>query len=378
MSCSVVQHLCRIVLCLTACLGGSGCASTPSASGPPPRVESTTAPATADQGAAQAPTAPVPSTEPEASAVPTKETLQLASTPWAPFTDVPGKPRVALDLVHGALSRAGYAATTSIIEIQPLIRGLKEDKFDGSAALWLSPEREAFLLFSVPYLENRLVLVARAGSDVSAKSLGALKGKTVGIVAGYAYGEGLQAAPATRFVEGPSEEQNLHDLLAGKLDYVLVDDLFVHQLFQQYPEQASQKLVVGRETLIKRSLHFAVRKSHPHAADIIARFNQAIHSLLADGSYNQVLGVAWVRADIDGDGRAELIASNTQAGVLAPQGGYTVLSLDAPPPEHQEGQQRYYIGGKYYEDWDVVPDTYKTDPADDKFLHQYTIKVFEF
>ena len=59
--------------------------------------------------------------------------------------------------------------------------------FDGSAAAWKDAEREKALLFSQPYLENRLMLVARRGGDVSAATVADLKGKRVAIVEGYAY-----------------------------------------------------------------------------------------------------------------------------------------------------------------------------------------------
>ena len=61
--------------------------------------------------------------------------------------------------------------------------------FDGSAAAWRDQQREAVLLYSEPYLENRLVLVARRGGNVSAQSLAALKGRRIAIVEGYAYGD---------------------------------------------------------------------------------------------------------------------------------------------------------------------------------------------
>ena len=40
-------------------------------------------------------------------------------------------------------------------------------------------------MFSEPYLENRLILVGRRGSDVSATRLAALAGKRIVLVGGY-------------------------------------------------------------------------------------------------------------------------------------------------------------------------------------------------
>ena len=45
---------------------------------------------------------------------------------------------------------------------------------------------ERALIYSQPYLENRLILVERQGSDVSATSLADLAGKQIALVSGYA------------------------------------------------------------------------------------------------------------------------------------------------------------------------------------------------
>ena len=61
---------------------------------------------------------------------------------------------------------------------------IKAGKFDGSAAMWKSPEREAYLLYSKPYLESRLHLAGQKGTDVSAHNLSELAGKRVALVKG--------------------------------------------------------------------------------------------------------------------------------------------------------------------------------------------------
>src|SRR5688500_11882256 len=89
--------------------------------------------------------------------------LRLASPPWSPFTNAPGKARFALDLVHAALGRIGITAETAIIDEGRLTPALINGEFDGSAALWRDDAREKALIYSRPYLENRLVLVGRRG-----------------------------------------------------------------------------------------------------------------------------------------------------------------------------------------------------------------------
>ena len=128
--------------------------------------------------------------------------LELGSTPWPPFTNARGEPRFALDLVEEALVRIGVFANIVIVVEGTLTPLLLSGEFDGSAALWRDTERERVLLYSQPYLENRLILVGRHGSDVSASTLDDLAGKRVALVAGYAYwrvGRGGGRANLCRF-----------------------------------------------------------------------------------------------------------------------------------------------------------------------------------
>ena len=141
--------------------------------------------------------------------------LHLASTPWSPFTDVPGKPRFAIDLVETALRRVGVSAATKVVPEGTLTAALLAGKFDGSPALWRDKEREEKLIYSKPYLENRLVLVGRKGFDVSAPALPALAGKRIALVDGYAYGDALQVEHGPTYVATASVEESLQRVLRG-------------------------------------------------------------------------------------------------------------------------------------------------------------------
>src|SRR5690242_6187707 len=113
--------------------------------------------------------------------------LTLVTTAWTPFTNEPGQPRFALDLIEAALERIGIRSRTTIVSAGDFTTSLLQGGFDGSGAAWKDAAREKSLIFSRPYLENRLVLVGRHGADVSARTLADLKGTRVAIVSGYAY-----------------------------------------------------------------------------------------------------------------------------------------------------------------------------------------------
>ena len=292
--------------------------------------------------------------------------LRLASDTWPPFTNVAGKTRLAMDLVHEGLRRAGVGAETTIATWTDVTAGLGDGRFDGSAAIWRSPDREKLLLFSKPYLENRLVLVGAKGSDVSAPRLDALAGKRVAVVEQYAYGDAVEGAEGPRFVRGQSDQENLAKLLGGDVDYMLVDDLLIRYLVKQQYEEARRRLEIGATPLVLRTLHFAVRRDLPGAKAIIDGFNEQIDKMLADGTYNVILQLDWIRADVDHDGKPELVAPPTHAGTVAPTTGYTILAgLPSDSAVRFEVRQRYWIDGRVYETWDDVPERYKTPPRNE-------------
>ena len=306
--------------------------------------------------------------------------LRLVSTEWPPFTNVKGQPRLALDLVEAALERFNQPSTTTMVEAGQFTSSLLEGKFDGSPAAWKDADRERVLVFSEPYLENRLVLVGRKGADVSATTLAALTGKKVALVEGYSYGEGVDNAGPT-YVRARSEEDCLSRLLAGTVDYVLMDDLVVQYLVERHAKQSQDKLQFGSRPLVTRPLYFAVRRSRPDAQAIIDRFNAQLRGMIADRTYHRLLHVDWIQADVDGDGLFEYVPDTDK--VSEPKRAYSIFS---PPQEATVAAQatdtttqpRFYVGGNLYRDWASVPDHYKMTGSMPPHPSRSTASLFRF
>jgi hypothetical protein len=68
------------------------------------------------------------------------------------------------------------------------------------------------------------------------------------------------------------------------------------------------------------------------------------------------LGLNWIQADVDGDGKMELVLDGDRAGSNAPGQVYNV-SANKPVP----GTNRYYIEGEIYDGWNNIPERYKKD-----------------
>ena len=306
-----------------------------------------------------------------------QDRLQLVSTAWSPFTNAPGQPRFALDLVEEALERVGVTAETVIVDEARLTPSLLSGEFNGSAALWKDTERERALIYSQPYLENRLILVGRQGSDVSATTLADLAGKRIALVAGYAYGEAVETTDGPIFVGSNSEEDSVARLLDLEVDYTLMDDLVIHYLIRNHAEVARTRLAFGSTPLLTRSLHLAVQRSLPDAESIISRFNAELRGMIADRSYHRLLQLDWIRADVDGDGRREYVPHADQTGPRPPEHSYELFATGSPTTEPGT-ERRFYFGGNIYEGWSTVPDQHKVRDFTRPDPNPQMIRIFTF
>jgi polar amino acid transport system substrate-binding protein len=236
------------------------------------------------------------------------------------------------------------------------------------------------LIYSQPYLENRLVLVGRRGADVSAKALADLKGKKVAIVEGYSYGDAVDAGgPA--FVRSSSEEDSMARLLKGDVDYTLMDELVVQYILSNYPKESATKLQIGSTALVKRELYLVVRRTRPDAEAIVTRFNSQLRGMIADGTYHRLLHVDWIRADVNGDGIPEYVPRSDKPGPTEPKRAYSLFS-SVPPPSapatKSQDKPGFYVGGTIYGDWASVPENYKVSNSEPPDYRRSTASIFNF
>lgn len=291
-----------------------------------------------------------------ARAEPPRAPLRLFGDEWPPFTDAEGKPREAIDLVESALLRGGVRSQFTIMNWHEAEQLLEKGLMDGSAAMWKSPEREKYLLFSKPYLENRLILVGRKGENVSQKAVSELSGKRVALTKGYAYGKAVMQANNVQYMFYANDAECLRAVLNNQADYLLLDELMVKHLFRAYSDKAQRLIVAGSEAMAIHPLHLAVRKDYPGASQIVADFDRNVAHMMEDGTYNVLLHVAWIRKDVNGDGSVDYVASSkfTSQSDNDPSlthGAYSLFNPSSRPAGTGQPAPAYVIDGKSYNTW---------------------------
>src|SRR5262245_8311235 len=156
-----------------------------------------------------------------------------------------------------------------------------------------------------------------------------------------------------------------------------MDELVVQYLLTNYPEEVKTRLAIGTEPLLVRTLHFALRRNVPGAESIVARFDAEITKMIADHSYHQLLRVGWVEADLNGDGRTELVPASDRAGTEPPVRRYETVTVTGSP-QKAAGPKRFFIGGQVYDDWKDVPDRYKVMDANRTPWGSQVAPIFSF
>jgi polar amino acid transport system substrate-binding protein len=303
--------------------------------------------------------------------------LKLGSDIWPPFTNSPGETAFASEIVKEALNRNKVAIDQRTMEFNVVLKAIENEALDGSGAMWKTEERESNLYFSEPYLQNQLVLVARKESGLQVDQLSDVAGKKLALVESYAYGEEINAISEVEFVYGKSDQTNFLKLLQGEVDYMLIDELPIRYLMQSQPQKFNENLIISKEPVIVKSLHLAIRKDIEGAEELLAEFNATIKKMLADGTYNRILKLNWIQADVDGDGKLELVGGKNSAGALASANEYKVNHSDSSQYPVASGNT-YYINGKVYTNWEDVPADFKRGPGSEEDVETFNFLRFNF
>jgi len=298
--------------------------------------------------------------------------LKLTADVWPLFTNVEGEKSILTDLVKEALSRMEVKSVIEIQEFSDVLQGMNSGKFDGSPAFWISDQRKEKYHFSKPYLYNQLILVGRKGSDVSANSFTDLSGMKIGVVENYDYGD-FDKNEDLMIITDKSNQKNLENLLSEKIDYMLVDALLIQYMLKYQLNDVTQHLAIGQKPLLAKSLHLALGKNVEDAEEIIAQFDTKIEEMIEDESFNKILELNWIKADVDGDGKMEMVLGSNMAGSSAPQNIYGLMMDNTY--KDKNGPQRYYVDGKLYENWDNIPKSYKLDYVEDKTPSEEDTKI---
>ncbi|OHU94707.1 hypothetical protein BIW53_14260 [Pseudoalteromonas byunsanensis] len=206
--------------------------------------------------------------------------------PWPPYIENDGSGLVS-DILRAAFDSQGIELEIQTAPFSRMLIFLEERKVDLIAALWWTERRHKTILFSQPYFHNELAVVSHKDSHADFRGAKSLRYKTVAAIRGYAYHELLESIEQVKVIDVHSLHACLEMVHKRRADFAIADVLaFAHE--QKNSPQLSD-LIAHMPVLLSWPLHIGVNRAHPHAEEIIVRFNLGLDELKKTGRYQQIV-----------------------------------------------------------------------------------------
>ena len=187
---------------------------------------------------------------------------------------------IDVDFARAIANKLGYELKVQDMDFNAIIPAIKSGKADfGGAAISVTEERQKEVDFSDSYFTGVQVVIVQENSSIQKPE--DMKGKVIGVITGFT-GDFFVTADfgedsVQRFNRGVEAVQSLSQ---GKIDAVVIDDQAAAEFV---------KAVTGLRILdtnyVEEDYSFAFQKG----SNLVARFNQAIQELKADGTFDQII-----------------------------------------------------------------------------------------
>lgn len=217
------------------------------------------------------------------------EPLTLTTTEFPPYMSA-AMPEggVLVALTRAAMRQSG---TDVRVQFMPWARALNEVRSgnaDGLIGAWHSREREDYLVFPDPLLNNEIGFFGRRDRTPLFSSLSDLKGLRIGTVRGYANPPSFLAADLDSEEEG-DDFANLRKLEAGRIDLVLIDRLVAEYLIAARMPDARPRMQWLEPAVSKTPIYTTFSKAKQGHELAVKQLNLGLQKIRNSGEFSAIL-----------------------------------------------------------------------------------------
>ncbi len=198
-------------------------------------------------------------------------------------------------VVVEAFNAADVAVSIEHVSSNRAITGVMMGLYDGGFGWAHTPERDQKLLYSESSIYTfRMVFFQRRGHEVAWKTLADLGRYQIGATLGDHYSEefsALRASNKLRVQEAASDLSNMRKLLLGRIDLFPMEEEAGRMLIQTQLTPAEQaRLSVQPTPIATIPTYLVIRRTLPHARELLQRFEQGYRQLQDSGQLARLLG----------------------------------------------------------------------------------------
>lgn len=218
------------------------------------------------------------------------ETLRVATLDWEPYVGQSLKNKgFNAEIVTEAFKRAGYQVKIDFMSWDKAIEEAKKGNYDAVFPEYYSKERAQDFVYSYFFSNSLLVFYKKASSNITYKTLRDLAPYKIGVVKGYINTDEFDNATYLTKVESDSDEENLHKLLKGEVDLIVIDKLVAQHLIKTKIPEASGKIKDIEPPLTIHNLFVIFPKKIPASGKRASDFNKAFESMEKDGTVKAIM-----------------------------------------------------------------------------------------
>ena len=216
-------------------------------------------------------------------------TITAAQDPWAPFVQKDASsPGVSVEIIVEAFKTQGHTVDFKIMPWSRSLEEVKAGRVDVLVATWYTEDRTSYLKYSDPYLENSLKFIKRSGDSFEYNGIDSLKGKTVGIVRNYGYGDEFLNAKTFKKPESNDFVSNAKKLTAKRIDLTLEDELVAKSTLSNAGMNLSD-FAFTNNALSVNPLHVTMGLANPNHSEYINAFNKGLAEIKSNGTFDKIL-----------------------------------------------------------------------------------------
>lgn len=280
------------------------------------------------------------------------EQLVLAASPFTTYVDDEGEPARLNAIITEAFSRMQQDIELSVMRQAFLGSALLSGKAHGEFAYIDLDDRKSNFVYSQAYLPAYLYAASKSVDVQRVKLIPHLHDYRVAVENRFANTPRFRLIKDIKWSRNPSSFDAFRQIADDRAPYLMTTRLLVDEFNRLLDQDDEELLLLSAAPLVTSGIHLSLNQTHPQASAIIEKFDTTIRAMQRDGSFNRLLGIAWLTVDVDGDGTADFVsASQTPHEIKDSNALNYAYPLDATKVSEQSG---YYVDGEQYDSWEAV------------------------
>jgi polar amino acid transport system substrate-binding protein len=217
------------------------------------------------------------------------DTFSAAGDPYLPYGD-PDNPNggLGLEIIRAAFKTQGHEVTMEYVPWARAESGIKNGTYDILPFTWRTDARAKVMLFGTAYAVGNVRFIKRKGDPFEFNGLESLKGKLVGTVRGYEYGDAFGASNMFHREDAKELMTNIKQLLRQRLDLTLEDEIVARSIINSKDPEALKGIEFVKNPLSVNPLYITVGLQNPRAQEIIGAFNRGLDIIRINGTYDKI------------------------------------------------------------------------------------------